>query len=70
MLIAKRLRRASARERAHHLRRFPPFMFLNKADLVKDAVKKYYREYYPSRVLERACNAWLPDQGSNLGPAD
>ena len=34
------------------VRRSLRFMFLNKADLVKDALKKYYREYYPSRALE------------------
>ena len=47
------------------------FMFLNNADLVEDAVKKYYR-ILPNSSLVRALTIeyWLPDLGSNRGPAD
>ena len=53
------------------VRRSLPFMFLNNADLAEDAAKKYYREYYRTQRSNepKLFEYWLPDLGSNQGPA-
>ena len=47
-------------------------IFLIDRGYAQDAVIKYSREYYPDRALERTnpLIIWLPDLGSNQGPAD
>jgi hypothetical protein len=54
------------------VRRSYLFIFLIDRGYAQDAVIKYSREYYPDRALDRAKPLifWLPDLGSNQGPAD